>query len=125
MKKIGSLLLFLGVGTIVLNLIGYEFAILGWIDNWGEDVGWGIRAAMIVAGGALFVLGQRAEAGSSQQAAEAPRQEPTFGNDAQDPGEQTFGTAIPDPGEQTFGTAIPDPAEPAPAGNPARPPQEC
>ncbi len=118
MKKIGSLLLFFGVGTIVLNLIGYEFAILVWIDNWGENVGWGIRAAMIVAGGALFVLGQRAEAGSAPQAAEAPRQEPTFGTAAQDPGEQTFGTAIPDSGEQTFGTAIPDPAEPAPAGNP-------
>ena len=118
MKKIGSLLLFFGVGTIVLNLIGYEFAILAWIDNWGETVGWGIRAAMIVAGGALFILGQRAEAGPAPQAAEAPRQEPTFGTAAQDSGEQTFGTAVPDPGEQTFGTAIPDPAEPAPAGNP-------
>lgn len=112
MKKIGSLLLFLGVGTIVLNLIGFEFAILGWIDNWGETVGWAIRAAMIVAGGALFFLGQRSEAGSSTDAAEAPRQEPTFGTEA------------PDPGEQTFGTAIPDTPEPAPAVDPARPPQE-
>ena len=112
MKKLGSLLLFFGVGTIVLNLIGYEFAILAWIDNWGETVGWGIRAAMIVAGGALFVLGQRAEAGATVEAPEAPRQEPTFGS------------AAGDPGEQTFGTAIPDPAEPAPAADPARPSQE-
>ncbi len=71
MKNAGSLLLFLGVGTIVLNLIGYEFAILSWIDNWGETVGWVIRGAMIVAGAVLFFLGMR-----QPEAASASEQEP-------------------------------------------------
>ena len=60
MKSIGSTLLFFGIGTIVLNLIGFEFAILAWIDMWGETVGWAIRAAMIVGGGVLYFLGSRA-----------------------------------------------------------------
>ena len=61
MKSIGSLLLFVGVGTIVLNLIGYEFMFLSWIDNWGEGVGWAIRGVVIVAGGVVFFLGWKAE----------------------------------------------------------------
>ena len=106
MKKIGSLLLFFGVGTIVLNLIGFEFAILGWIDNWGETVGWAIRGAMIVAGGALFFLGHRSEAHPSTEAPAAPRQEPTFG------------TAIPDTADPMAA------ADPAPAADPSSPPQQ-
>lgn len=68
MKNIGSTLLFFGVGTIVLNLIGLQFAILGWIDNWGEGVGWGIRGAMIVVGGALFFLAPSEGAGEESSA---------------------------------------------------------
>ncbi len=56
MKSFGSLLLFFGVGSIVLNLVGYEFSLLMWIDMWGETVGWAIRGGMIVVGGALFFL---------------------------------------------------------------------
>ncbi len=54
MKSFGSLLLFFGIGSIVLNLVGYEFSLLMWIDMWGETVGWAIRGGMIVVGGALF-----------------------------------------------------------------------
>lgn len=56
MKSLGSLLLLLGIGSIVLNLVGYEFKLLMWIDNWGETVGWAIRGAMIVVGGAIYFL---------------------------------------------------------------------
>lgn len=66
MKSIGSLLLFLGIGSIVLNIVGYEFRLLGWIDNWGETVGWAIRGGMIVLGGALYFL---APAGKSEEEA--------------------------------------------------------
>ena len=66
MKNAGSLLLFLGIGTIVLNFIGYEFAILSWIDNWGETVGWGIKGGMVVVGGALWLLGNK-EAGAAAE----------------------------------------------------------
>lgn len=100
MKNIGSTLLLLGVGTIVLNLIGYEFRILMWIDNWGESVGWAIRAALIVAGGVLFALGQRAEKAASAEPAESPRQEPTFS------------------------AAAPEPPDPQPAVDPTLPPRE-
>ncbi len=70
MKNAGSLLLFLGIGTIVLNFIGYEFAILSWIDNWGETVGWVIRGAMIAVGTVLLILGMRSPQG--EPAAEQP-----------------------------------------------------
>ena len=56
MRSIGSTLVLFGVGSIILNLINYEFALLMWIDNWGTTVGWVIRGAMIVAGAALFLL---------------------------------------------------------------------
>lgn len=100
MKNIGSTLLILGVGTVVLNLIGFEFVILAWIDNWGETVGWAIRGLLIVAGGVLFVLGQRSEAASPPQAMESARQEPTLS------------------------PAAPEPADPAPAADPARSSQD-
>ena len=100
MKNFGSLLLLLGVGTIVLNLIGYEFAILFWIDQWGENAGWAIRAAMIVGGGILFFLGHRAETATASAAVETPRQEPTLS------------------------PAAPEPADPQPAADPTPPPHQ-
>ena len=56
MKSFGSLLLFFGIGSIVLNLVGYEFSLLMWIENWGETVGWAIRGGMIVVGAGLYFL---------------------------------------------------------------------
>ncbi len=63
MKNAGSLLLFPGIGTIVLDFIGYEFAILSWIDNWGETVGWVIRGGMIALGAVLFIIGMKTPEG--------------------------------------------------------------
>jgi hypothetical protein len=75
MKNIGSLLLFFGVGSIVLNQIGYEFSLLMWIDNWGETVGWAIRGGMIVIGGVLLFLAltgaAKEDATETAEAAEA------------------------------------------------------
>lgn len=61
MRSIGSLLLFLGAGSVVLHFIGYEFRLLMWIDNWGETTGWIIRGAMIVAGGAMMFFSKPEE----------------------------------------------------------------
>ena len=69
MKSFGSLLLLLGIGSIVLNLVGFEFSLLMWIDNWGEMAGWAIRGTMIVAGGALYFLSSTSE--PKEEAAEA------------------------------------------------------
>ena len=68
MKSLGSTLLFFGIGTVVLNLVGYEFVILAWVDMWGETVGWLIRGAIFALGGILFLLG--GGFGGSEPAAE-------------------------------------------------------
>lgn len=54
MKSFGSLLMLMGAGSFVLNMIGYEFSLLMWIDMWGEMAGWAIRGAMVVVGAGLF-----------------------------------------------------------------------
>lgn len=67
MRNLGSLLLLLGIGAIALNFIGMQFRILSWIDNWGMEAGWSIRAALIVVGAIFFVLGGRSKEGDSSQ----------------------------------------------------------
>ena len=61
MKNIGIYLLIGGIGSILLNQFGYEFKILMWIDNWGEGVAWAIRGGAVVAGAALWFLGNNTE----------------------------------------------------------------
>ncbi len=56
MKQFGLWLFIFGAGSILLGFVGYEFSLLMWIDNWGTTVGWVIRAAMIVVGGAVWFL---------------------------------------------------------------------
>lgn len=56
MKSIGSTLLLLGVGSIALHIFDYNFTILSWINHWGEAVGWGIRGALVFAGGSMVIL---------------------------------------------------------------------
>lgn len=62
MEKIGSTLLWFGIGSIVLYFLNMEFIILAWIDMWGPEVGWGIRIGMVVIGGVLWFLGKKGEA---------------------------------------------------------------
>ena len=69
MKSFGSTLLFFGIGSIVLNMIDYEFILLMWIDMWGETIGWAIRGGMIAAGVVLFFLSPHEE--QDEEAAEA------------------------------------------------------
>ena len=67
-KSIGGLLFFFGLGSIVLNFMGMEFKLLMWIDTWGLQTGWIIRIAMAVAGGGLWLFGQRQEAAAAAAA---------------------------------------------------------
>ncbi|MCI4567932.1 hypothetical protein [Lysobacter sp. CFH 32150] len=67
MKSFGGLLFIFGVGSFVLNLLGMEFKLLGWIDNWGATTGIAIRVGLIVVGAALWLIGRKQEA--SQPAA--------------------------------------------------------
>ncbi|MDJ0908568.1 MAG: hypothetical protein QNI99_05220 [Woeseiaceae bacterium] len=59
MREIGAILAILGAGSFLLNMIGFEFVLISWIDSWGTAAGTGIRFAMIVLGGFLFFLGSR------------------------------------------------------------------
>jgi hypothetical protein len=38
-----------------------KFIVLMWIDLWGPVIGWGIRIALVVVGGVLWLLGRGAE----------------------------------------------------------------
>lgn len=66
MKGIGGLLVLMGAGSFVLNMMGREFTLISWIDNWGTDVGIGIRVAMIIVGIALFFFGAKQESAATE-----------------------------------------------------------
>ena len=62
MQGIGGLLVLWGIGSFVLPYFNIQFLLIGWIDNWGPGVGNGIRIAMIVVGGILWLLGRQSAA---------------------------------------------------------------
>lgn len=45
MKSLGISLVIFGIGSLLLNLMGMEFKILMWIDNWGAAPAWPSAAA--------------------------------------------------------------------------------
>ena len=62
MKSIGGLMVLLGAGSFIINMLGREFTLLMWIDNWGPTVGTVIRVGLIIAGAVLWYLGHQQEA---------------------------------------------------------------
>ena len=67
MKSIGGWMVIFGLGSFVLGLIGYEFTLLMWVDNWGSAVGWIIRGALVVVGGLLWFTGNNEETANLQE----------------------------------------------------------
>jgi hypothetical protein len=67
MKNIGGYMFFFGVGSIILSFLNMEFIILSWIDNWGPTVGWAIRGALTIVGGALWLIGNSREASPASE----------------------------------------------------------
>ncbi len=61
MKTLGMWMAILGAGSFVLNMMGREFVLISWIDNWGTTVGTGIRIGMVVIGVVLFLAGMKQE----------------------------------------------------------------
>lgn len=61
MKGIGGLLVLLGAGSFVLNMMEREFTLTMWIDNWGPTAGTAIRIGLIVVGAALWFVGNKKE----------------------------------------------------------------
>ncbi len=56
MIRIGSALIFFGVGSFLLNLLEREFILMMWVDAFGPGIGIIIRLSMIVAGIALILM---------------------------------------------------------------------
>jgi hypothetical protein len=61
MKSWGATFLFFGVGSSILYFLNMEFILLMWIDLFGPTVGWGIRIALIILGGLLWLAGSSEE----------------------------------------------------------------
>jgi hypothetical protein len=68
MQGLGGFLVLMGAGSFVLHFMDMEFRLLGWVDNWGVGAGNGIRIAMIVVGGILWLLGRKSAAQGSPPA---------------------------------------------------------
>lgn len=56
LSSIGAGMVLYGIASIVLSFFNYNLKLLSWIDIWGESMGWIIRIALIVGGGALYLL---------------------------------------------------------------------
>lgn len=56
LSAIGGFLVFAGVVSSLLQLIGYELRILMWLDALGPAVAWGVRIGLIVVGAVLFFM---------------------------------------------------------------------
>ncbi len=67
MKQIGGLMVLLGAGSFILNMLGREFVLIMWIDNWGPTVGMAIRIGLVIVGAVLWVMGNKAESDAPQE----------------------------------------------------------
>lgn len=56
MKNLGSFIAILGLASIALFFFDYELKILGWINNWGDNIAWTIRGGLVVVGAVLFFM---------------------------------------------------------------------
>ena len=59
MKLLGLILLFFGVGPAIAEYLGRDIVAFAWIDNWGLEIGFIIKAALIAFGAALFLPGEK------------------------------------------------------------------
>jgi len=66
MKNIGGILVLFGAGSFVLNMLGREFSLLMWIDNWGPTAGMAIRIGMVIVGAGLWLMGNKQEPTSTE-----------------------------------------------------------
>lgn len=78
--KIGAFVALAGILSVVLHFVGYNLKILMWIDAWGEAAGWGIRVGLIVLGGVLYLVSQKA----GQDEPEQPSKDDKNGKDDSD-----------------------------------------
>ena len=58
MKRVGGIMFFFGIGSIVLYFLNMQFILLAWIDLFGETAAWAIRIGLAVVGGILWLKGR-------------------------------------------------------------------
>lgn len=56
MKFIGLFLLIAGLVSLVVGFMGANLLVLDWLNQWGEEVGWGIRLGITALGGVLYYI---------------------------------------------------------------------
>ncbi|MEL7543851.1 MAG: hypothetical protein AAGJ70_08760 [Pseudomonadota bacterium] len=54
----GALLLF-GFGSFGLQFFDVQLDALSWMDQWGIEIGWGLRAGLIIFGALTLLWAQR------------------------------------------------------------------
>ena len=54
LQKLAGILVFLGLGSIVLSLFDYNFVLLAWMEFFGTTIAWGIRITLVVIGAILY-----------------------------------------------------------------------
>jgi len=56
MKSIGSLLIFYGILTIVLDFFNYVPRIMQWVYSWGDTTAWILKIGFVVVGYLLLKI---------------------------------------------------------------------
>lgn len=59
MQIIGGVLFLYGAAAFVMQYLEKSHQVVDWMGNWGPNVGMGIRAAFVVIGIVLFILGRK------------------------------------------------------------------
>ena len=52
----GLTFIVIGIGSFLLNMIGVEFVLLIWVDNWGATVGTLIRLGFAALGAVMMIV---------------------------------------------------------------------
>ena len=61
MRLLGLLLLVLGLGSCVVQLMELDVPALSWIGNWGPEVAWAIRGGCVLVGLLLMMAGKKGD----------------------------------------------------------------
>ncbi|PKV66892.1 hypothetical protein [Pontibacter ramchanderi] len=56
MKFIGLFLLLAGLVSLIIGSTGANLLVLNWVNQWGEGIGWAIRAGVAALGGVLYYI---------------------------------------------------------------------
>ncbi|MEO0618265.1 MAG: hypothetical protein AAFZ01_03195 [Pseudomonadota bacterium] len=59
MHTLAATLLLFGFGSFGLQFFDVQLEALGWMDQWGVEIGWGLRAGFIVVGALTLLWAQR------------------------------------------------------------------